>query len=187
MILLSEDEKILATIRKHWLILLKDTLFLSGLLIVPVIILTIYYIAQMNYSVEFNGNGSYLYTFFFALWLLWCWNMIFIIWTDYYLDVLIITNKRILDIEQKGLFSRESSSFRLDRIQDITVEVRGVIATYLNFGHIHIQTAGESRAFIARYIPRPYEVKKQVSDMQNTAIEKHQANERTKTITEPLQ
>ena len=49
-----------------------------------------------------------LITFFFRAWL------------DYYLDIWVITDERIVNIEQKGLFSREISTQQLYRIQDVT-------------------------------------------------------------------
>jgi uncharacterized membrane protein YdbT with pleckstrin-like domain len=80
------------------------------------------------------------------------------------LDVLIITDRRIFEIEQHGLFRRESSTFRIDRIQDVTVDVKGVIATFLNFGDIHIHPAGEGHDFIGKMMSDPYSVKKQINE-----------------------
>jgi len=82
----------------------------------------------------------------------------FLIWMDFYLDMWIITTKRIIDIEQRGLFSREISEIPLIHIQDITMEVRGIVRTFLKFGTIRIQTAGE-REFTVRDIPHLYEIK----------------------------
>jgi len=77
------------------------------------------------------------------------------IWTDYYLDVWTVTDKRIIDQEQQGLFHRRTSVFRIERIQDVTIEVRGIVATLLNFGDIHVQTAGEAQEFIMYGIAHP--------------------------------
>ena len=95
-------------------------------------------------------------------------------WTTYYLDVLIVTDKRIFDINQQGFFHRESGSFRIDRIQNITVDQKGIIQTLLDFGTIHIETAGESEEFVAPYIAGPYTIKKFINELQDQAIEKSQ-------------
>jgi len=71
----------------------------------------------------------------------------------------LLTNKRVVDIEQKGMFSREVSTLRLDRIQDITVGVHGLIQTFLNFGEIHVQTAGQEREFVVRGLKNPHKLK----------------------------
>ena len=90
-------------------------------------------------------------------------------WTDYYLDVLIITNTRIFDIEQKGLFRRTSSSFRIDNIQNVTVDQKGIIQTMLNFGTIQLETSGEREDFIAHFITDPYDIKKFINKLQDHA------------------
>ena len=95
-------------------------------------------------------------------------------WTDYYLDVLIVTNNRIFDITQEGLFKRTSSSFRIDKIQNVTVDQKGIIETLFDFGTIKLETAGEREDFVASYITNPYEIKKFVNEMQDKDDERSQ-------------
>ena len=63
---------------------------------------------------------------------------------------------------QKGLFYRDISTCRLNRIQDVTVEVRGLIPSLLDFGTITVQTAGEEDNFIIHGMPHPYEIKRAI-------------------------
>ncbi len=74
---------------------------------------------------------------------------------DYFLDVWIVTNERIIDIEIRGLFSRTVSETRFYRVQDVTSEMKGFFATIFNYGNVYIQTAGSMERFIFRNIPRP--------------------------------
>lgn len=104
----------------------------------------------------------YLLSIAYTFWLLILWILLFIMWTNYYLDMLILTDKKVIRVEQNALFSREMSSFRLDRLQDITVEVNGIIATVLNFGTVYIETAGEKEEFVMRGVGHPYEVKNKI-------------------------
>ena len=90
----------------------------------------------------------------------------FIMWTDYYFDVWIVTTERLIDIEQHGLFRRETSEFMLDKVQDITVEVPNMLGTLLKFGNVMIQTAGE-RSFSIKEIPNIYEVKRIIMEQAN--------------------
>ena len=80
-------------------------------------------------------------------------------WTNYYLDVLIVTNKRIIDIEQFGLFSRDQASLPIKNVQDIKVKVVGLIPELLKFGNLDIQTAGEAKEFEIRDLRDPEKVK----------------------------
>lgn len=163
MIHLSENEKIEAIIRKHWLILLRDGVGLIIIYIIPFIIYRYFFDDTMTINLLFdkiyyNFSPSVL-IFAVSAWTLIVWIKLFAVWTDYYLDVWFITDKRIVDIEQKGFFNRDVSTFRMERIQDVTIEVKGIIATLFDFGDIHVQTAGESREFIIKGIGRPKQVK----------------------------
>jgi hypothetical protein len=75
------------------------------------------------------------------------------------LDVWIITNERIIDIQQKGFFSRVISEQRHYRIQDVTSEVNGIIATVLKYGNVYVQTAGSKQRFFFHEVPNPEEVR----------------------------
>jgi uncharacterized membrane protein YdbT with pleckstrin-like domain len=83
---------------------------------------------------------------------------LFFEWADYYLDTWIITSRRIIDVEQNGLFDRHIAEIPLSRVQDITIEVKGLIETLLHFGTIRIQTAGE-RDFFIHDVPHLQELK----------------------------
>lgn len=87
------------------------------------------------------------------------WIALFIILTDFYLDVWIITDKRMITVEQNGLFSRSISEFELSKIQDITVKVHGIIPTMLDYGDVEVSTASEHVDFIFHQVGHPNEVK----------------------------
>ena len=94
------------------------------------------------------------------------WIFFFLLWIDYYFDVWIITNKRVVNVEQKGLFNREVSELELERIQDITTDVKGVIPTFLNYGDVYVQTAGKTERFDFADVPDPYGIKDIIMNLQ---------------------
>jgi len=96
------------------------------------------------------GAGVY----FLALWL-----FAFRSWVDYYLDTWIVTNERIINIVQKSLFHRVASELHLGSIQDVTSETKGFLQSLLNFGDVHIQTAGEQKRFEFDNVANPDRVK----------------------------
>jgi len=162
MIQIDKDEKVIFAARKHWFILFAESLFIFLLLIIPIPVYIALETVGLFSMVKIPGDPVHLLTAIFAAWLLFIWIAFFVVWTDYYLDILILTNKKIIDVDQKGLFAREVSTLRLDRVQDITVEVNGIIPTLLGFGKIQIQTAGEHPEFIVRGIPDPYKIKNDI-------------------------
>ena len=90
--------------------------------------------------------------------------MLFVFWTNYYLDVWIITNKKILNVDQHGLFKREVIVLHLDKIQDITYMVDGLVATTLNYGNIKVTTAGKEAEFVLPGIPNPALVQAKINE-----------------------
>ena len=170
MILLEKDETITFTVRKHWFVFFVDIISISAFLLLPILVAIAF--RYLNYFVTIPGNTVALASVIIALLLLYIWTAAFLIWTDYYLDILILTNKHIIDVDQRGLFSREISTFRLDKIQDVTAEADGIIPTLLKFGTIHIQTAGEDREFLVHGIPKPFDIRHTISKNQTRAMEK---------------
>ena len=63
------------------------------------------------------------------------------------MDKWIITDRRIIDIEQRGLFSREVSAISFRNLEDITVDTAGFFATILRYGTLAVQSAGAEPQF----------------------------------------
>ena len=145
---LQADDSILIVVRKHWFIHLMDSLgvFMTG--VAPFILVFI--------IAPFVTANAAVVTFITAAWLLIVWMMLFTVWTNYYLDIWIVTDKRIINIDQIHLFRRDVSTLRVERVQDIKVEVHGLFATIFNFGNLQVQTAGpEANFYLIRGIANP--------------------------------
>jgi membrane protein YdbS with pleckstrin-like domain len=147
------DEKIVKIVRKDIFILFKKFLFSLLIMVLP---LLFFAMVLMIYPDMIGGevsnaamilavSGYYLFAWLFA----------FFLFIDYYLDVWIITSERIIDIQQNGFFSRTIAEQRLSRVQDVTSEVKGAMATILRFGDVYVQTAGETQRFNFYSVPRP--------------------------------
>jgi uncharacterized membrane protein YdbT with pleckstrin-like domain len=172
MIDIAQSEKVIRVVRKHWFVLLGTIILLGFFALIPLAILIFLNLVSLSQLFYFSGPGGLVDGFLVASWLLIVWILAWNLFTDYYLDVLVITDKRILDIKQYGFFRRKSSSFRIDRIQNITVEVKGIIQTFFNFGTIRIETAGEEVEFVAKYITDPYAIKQLMNAAQDNEAEK---------------
>jgi len=156
MIVIKPDERIIIEVRPHWLAILRNFIISGLLVLLPFIIITVLY--QLSFPLDQLGLAP-LAVFLTGAWILVVWIFFYIAWTDYYLDVLILTDQRLIDIEQKGLFAREVSELRIENIQDVTVEVSGFLETLLDFGNVRIQTAASDQEFLVRTIPHPSKVK----------------------------
>jgi uncharacterized membrane protein YdbT with pleckstrin-like domain len=156
---LETDEVVLIQVRKHWFVLFVQVCGIAFGALCPLLLYAVFTSISLPEMVNVTiDTPSLIGTY--ALWLLLMWMAAFNIWTNYYLDVWTITSRRIIAVDQRGLFRRSIASFRLDRLQDINVEINGLIATFLNYGKLRAQTAsGSDDEFLATGLPDPRELK----------------------------
>lgn len=169
---LEKGEEIFFEVRKHWYVFFWYVVVFILLVVLPLIIYFAALALMPIYIRDQILDYFFLELFLYLIWFLFAWLALFLNWTNYYLDVWYITEKRIIDIEQKGIFHREVSNLRFDKIQDITVEVRGVVATFLKFGDLRLQTASEnSKDFTMKNASRPEEARKIIFEVHNKVIQ----------------
>ncbi len=104
---------------------------------------------------------------------LFAWLFLFQYFMDYYLDTWIVTTRRIINIEQSGLFHRTMSELRLYRIQDVTAAVNGFWATIFNYGEVEIQTAGEKQRFLFEQVSDPNNISKVIIELSEADRREH--------------
>jgi uncharacterized membrane protein YdbT with pleckstrin-like domain len=61
-------------------------------------------------------------------------------WIGWRFSVFILTDKRFIQIKQKGLFHRSVADLQLNQIQSVNYEISGLQETLLGFGTIKMQT-----------------------------------------------
>lgn len=87
----------------------------------------------------------------------------FYYWVGWFYSVFILTNSRVIDIHQKGLFNRKVSEIGLDKIQSVNYETKGIQAAIFKFGDINIQTYG-SADWVLHSISQPVDVHAHLMD-----------------------
>jgi hypothetical protein len=138
-----KKEEVIAVYHRHWFDILTN-LFFPVLLFVVLITLSI---TLPSVAPElFSGEHEMFFAFLESSFYLFLWLYLFLVWIDVYFDVWIVTDERIVNIEQKDLFTRRVSELRFSRVQDVTSEV-------------YVQTAGEHARFIFHNVPNPVMIK----------------------------
>ncbi|MEY3470935.1 MAG: hypothetical protein RLZZ223_285 [Candidatus Parcubacteria bacterium] len=121
--------------------------------------------------------GSVL-DFIVTLIILFIFYTAFLTWTHYYLDAYIVTNQRVLTIDQIDFFHRKVSEADIGNVQDIEVVAKGFFANIFHFGDVRIQTAGaDQRTLFFDDIPYPYKAKDIILKFaeENRKVELHNA------------
>ena len=164
---IQSDEKIIIYIRKHWLLFVLQIFPLFVLALLPLIFPSAAEFFLPKYLEVMQDAVWALY--FMWLTILWVWA--FEMWTEYYLDMWVLTTKKIVSADQRSLFNRHMSTLELEKIQDITVEVNGFIETMLEYGTLRVQTAGEMREFVMDDAAHAEKCKQLVLDAQRLVRE----------------
>lgn len=102
---------------------------------------------------------------FMSIYYLAIWIFFFSQFTDYYLDINIVTNDRIIDINQKGLFGRSVAELDLTRVQDVHSTIKGIIPTLLNYGTVEVQTAATEENFVFEQVHDPHKVRQRILEL----------------------
>lgn len=151
------NEHVVLLMRRHWLVLAKYVFYFSVLSIIPVVI-AFFLSNVVQFSLPRTGALYVVLVVGLSTYYLFIWVLFFHDFIDYHLDIWVLTNERIVSIEQLGLFHRIISELSIAKVQDVTSEVHGLIPTFFNYGEVHIQTAGSEKRFVFREISKPREV-----------------------------
>lgn len=152
----KEAEKIIVFTRRHWFILLGPIIGAMFASLIPLILV----ILSARILVQYNLSG--VFTLCWIIYLMIVWFSLFYKLTMHSLDTWIVTNERIIDILQIGLFRRKVSELHLESIQDISVNTNGVAQSYLDFGNIEIQTGATAQRFLFDQVPHPLKIKDEI-------------------------
>lgn len=170
------DEQIMMVLHRHWFIFLRHIILLFLLAGAPLVVGYIW--SQIvNFSWDSTSLSYVLVIMAAALYYLFLWILIFGYWLDYYLDVFIVTNKRIVDIEQAGLFGRTVAEERLYRIQDVTSDSQGMLATSFHYGNVYVQTAGKTERFIFENVPNPERISRTILELTDKIVDRLEAHD----------
>lgn len=166
-------EKIEYYLRRHSITFIPILATFIILMLVPV---AMYFLINNLFPQLLTGQFSYpVLVLFASIFYLSIYLFFYGQFIDFYLDVWIVTNDRIVDIEQHGLFSRSISELDLYNIQDVTVEVTGFFATMFKYGNLNVKTASSNSQIIFRNIPNPNEVRQELVQLAENDRKFHHA------------
>jgi len=122
-----DDEEVLLVFRKHPVVMRKG-LILSMLVLLLGSVPSLF---NPTYQTYFIGMGVALVASALVM---------LPSWISWYFSVFIVTNQRLIQITQKGLFNRSVIDMRLSQIQMVNYQIAGLQETLLCFGTIMMQT-----------------------------------------------
>jgi hypothetical protein len=82
---------------------------------------------------------------------------------------LVITDKRIIDINQKHLFERKVSEVHYRHVEDVIYRVKGVVPTLCKYGDLRMKIVGERADIVFHRVRRPERVKNLIQDLRKVS------------------
>jgi len=151
-ITLESNEELYLVVRKHWIILVETAIFL---IILTVLSFGIYVIGEF-------ARISPIFTILTMVGIVMVWlQYIFVQWVNNELDLLIVTNRRIISYDQVNFLDRKMSQTTIDLVQEVNASTSGLLGNILHYGNLMIKTASDSSNdvsdFNMTYIPQPIE------------------------------
>lgn len=156
-----EDEEVLFVFRKHPIVMRRGLIFgLSAWLVGPVYTLILTYVRPNDPpSMSFFGL-SLLASIGLGL------VILFPSWIGWYYSVFIVSDQRLIQITQKGLFHRSVVDLGLSQIQMVNYQIAGLQQTLLGYGTIMMQTyVGD---LIIHDIHKPAKIQKKLLNILRT-------------------
>ncbi len=155
---------------EHILLLLRRSLITNARwLLLSVVIFT----APVLLSVLLQFANDPLFTGFpkdtaFVATLLWYFFWFFYTFINYlnwFFNVNIVTNKRLVDMDFYDFTHRNITEAPLRSVEDVTHSITGFSQISFNYGTVFIQTAAEKREIEFEFIPKPAKVADMISDL----------------------
>lgn len=168
---LKEGEEIVTIVRKHWASFLPVIIKTFIILIIPFFLLAFLFSRWYGVIIFFVWVSV---GFAYGLYQWICW----------YFDTFVITNLRIINIDQKRIFARSVSEAYLASVQDVTYEVAGFLPSAFNYGTVSVQTAGAKPTLQISSVENPKKLQELIMDLHRKAKTSLSAKELVEFLTE---
>lgn len=121
------DEEVVEFYRRHPIVMRKGLLLLLVFWVVGLLPYSYFFDKSWALYVLIGGVVLGLLSMFYS-------------WINWFFSLVIITNQRLVQITQEGLFSKTVVDIGLEKILSVNYQVAGVQQTLLSFGTIIVQT-----------------------------------------------
>jgi hypothetical protein len=152
----NHEEEVLLLLRQHPVTQIKWILIAIILIFVPYLLSYIGFLSFLPARFqEVAAVGWYLMVVGFAM----------EAFLDWFYNVYIITDERVIDVDFVSLLFKNVSFAKIDRIEDVSATTAGTLGAIFDYGTVQIQTAGAANEFEFTNIPHPSRVMAFLNDM----------------------
>lgn len=168
----SDNEHVRLLVRKHWITDVKSA---SVLLLVGVIPFVGGFFILKTLWEKSNGQFFWGGMMLFLAYILFISLITYVHWLNDELDIIVVTEQRVISHEQVDLFHRQISETNVSQIEDVKGVEKGMMQSLFHYGTLEIMTASNDVFFIMNYVDHPYENARRLLDFRDKSITKSHA------------
>ncbi|MCW1908825.1 MAG: PH domain-containing protein [Candidatus Saccharibacteria bacterium] len=171
----DDDEMMIREVRKHPIGLLFT--WITGIFVLFVIMgITFFLSSQVKNVDSVNDSNGAIQTIILFVGLV--LSLLSVVATAisawlYTSNVLYVTSEKIAEVRYLSIFNRRVTQLNIGKVEDLTVNQRGILPRIFNYGNILIETAGETTNPDFTYVPMPNDVSKSILQAHENYVEKY--------------
>jgi len=142
-------EQVEIVIKRHWIVFIFLWLY------------SFVWISVTTTIFNFFWSQAWVYIFLVVFWMLFL-LFLYIEWLNHELDMFIITNNRIIWLDQVSFLNRTISECNLWQVQEVNASTKWLLANLLDYWTVTIQTAWNISNFEMTYVPNAIQTSRKI-------------------------
>lgn len=161
-------EEILTVIKRHWIVYVMIwVFFLVGIIITAILF------SLLNFT-PISILINVVFWMFFSIFL-------YIEWLNHELDMYVVSNNRVIWINQISFLNRAVSECNLWQVQEVNSKTSWLFANIFNYWTLSIQTAWNATTLIMDYAPDPMQTARKILNIVDDYRDKQNNNNKSQT------
>lgn len=170
LIQLKPKEELLMVVVQDWKPMIPKMILFAGWFIIP------WFFLFPLFNIGWVGVGIFLLlvlsSLFFAARSWFAWQR----------TIFVVTDRRLVDIEQHGWFDRTISELFYSGIDDVTWRKKGLVATLLGYGTVLIRTAGSAADIEILRVRQPARLHDLINEIREAVIDEEPKDPRARKL-----
>lgn len=164
----QDDDKVVLFVRKHWIKYLVVSIVSLLLFSIPLVAIIIY---LLNKPVV-DPMTTEIVTVSIGVYLLIVMGLILQAFVDFYLDMFIITEDKIIFVRQNGFFNQQIDESHIAEISEVGVDIKGIINSVVGCGDVVVHMGNDEAILTIDDIQHPEKVAKEITRLHKEFVGK---------------
>lgn len=165
----QEGDKVVLFVHKHWIKYVVTGIFSILLASIPLIGIILY--VSNNPSTDLISIE--VITVSIGIYLLIVMCLIIAAFVDFYLDLLVITEDRVVFVRQNGYFNQQIDEAHIAAIDEVGADVKGLINSVLNCGDVVIHMGNDQAVLTVEDVQDPEKISKEILRLHKEYLDKN--------------